>query len=164
MTTQGARNRDRGARGERAVVAYLRQNGWPDARRYLAADGRAPGDIDAIPGVAIEVKDRAVACWPEWIRQAKAEAGPDRMWAVVRRTRGTPDVAQWPTIVDAQAWADTTVGATIDWYTSMTSRGDLGADIACVQGRTFVDFHQLGVVGMRFGDLIAGLRYEAAQP
>jgi hypothetical protein len=91
----GAANRRRGADAERTVVRYLRENGWPDARRYLAGDGRQPGDIDAIPGVTIEVKDRAASAWPTWERQAETEAGPNRTAIVVRRTRGNPNPAEW---------------------------------------------------------------------
>jgi hypothetical protein len=91
----GAASRRRGADAERAVVRYLRENGWPDARRYLAGDGRQPGDIDAIVGVTIEVKDRAASAWPTWQRQAETEAGPDRIAIVVRRTRGNPNPGQW---------------------------------------------------------------------
>lgn len=89
-----AANRRRGADAERAVVAWLRLHGHPDARRYLAGDGRQPGDIDAIPGLVIEVKDRQDSCWPTWCRQARLEAR-GRAWVVVRRIRGCPDVAQW---------------------------------------------------------------------
>lgn len=91
----GAANRSRGARAEVAVVNWMRVNGYPDARRYLAGDGRQPGDIDAIPGVCIEVKDRAGSAWPTWLRQAAAEGGPKRISCVVRRTRGVPDVGRW---------------------------------------------------------------------
>ena len=91
----GAASRRRGADAERKVVNWLRDNGYPDARRYLAGDGRQPGDIDAIPGVVIEVKDVAASAWPSWCRQAETQAGPDRVPIVVRRTRGVPDVAQW---------------------------------------------------------------------
>lgn len=73
-----AANRTRGAKAERAVVAWLRTNGFPDARRYLA----------------IEVKDRAQSAWPTWQRQAHSEAR-GRIPVVVRRTRGIPDVALW---------------------------------------------------------------------
>ena len=91
----GAASRRRGADAERKVVNWLRDNGYPDARRYLAGDGRQPGDIDAIPGVVIEVKDVAASAWPSWCTQAAAQAGPDRLAVVVRRTRGVPDVAVW---------------------------------------------------------------------
>ena len=89
-----ATSRRRGADAERAVVAWMRDHGWPDARRYMAGDGRQPGDIDAIPGVSIEVKDRDRSSWPTWRAQAVTEA-EWRVPIVVRRTRGTPDVGLW---------------------------------------------------------------------
>lgn len=89
-----AANRRRGADAERSVVAWLRANGWPDARRYLAGDGRQPGDIDAIPGIVIEVKDRAASAWPTWQHQALTEAR-GRIPVVVRRTRGVRSVGLW---------------------------------------------------------------------
>lgn len=90
-----AANRNRGARAEVAVVNYLRAQGWPDARRYLAGDGRQPGDIDWHPLICLEVKDVAASAWPTWCRQAAAEARPGMVPVVVRRTRGVPDVGQW---------------------------------------------------------------------
>lgn len=89
----GAANRRRGAVAERAVVAWLRARGYPDARRRLAGNGQA-GDIDGVPGLVIEVKDVAMSAWPTWCRQAAAEAG-GTPWVVVRRTRGEPDVGRW---------------------------------------------------------------------
>ena len=90
-----AANRARGARCEVAVVNYLRAVGWPDARRYLAGDGRQPGDIDWHPLVALEAKDRKESAWPSWCRQATAEAREGMVPAVVRRTRGVTDVGLW---------------------------------------------------------------------
>lgn len=53
----GSRSRDKGARGEREVVDLLRDNGYPQARRYLSGDGRQPGDVGPGPtGWVIEVK------------------------------------------------------------------------------------------------------------
>ena len=103
---RGAANRRRGANAERAVVAWLRANGYPHARRYLAGDGRQPGDIDGVPGVCIEVKDidPSRSAWPSWRAQVLAEAG-GRIPVVVRRTRGVTDVGQWE--------AETTV---LDWW------------------------------------------------
>lgn len=97
----GAANRRRGAVAERMVVNWLRDNGWPDARRYLSGDGRQPGDIDGIPGVVIEVKDVAKSAFPSWRLQAVEEAGPSRVPIVVRRTRGVRDVGLWPAQVPA---------------------------------------------------------------
>lgn len=99
-----AANRRRGADAERAVCAYLRVNGYPDARRYLAGDGNQPGDIDAIPGVCIEVKDRKQSAWPSWQEQALAEAGPHRFAVVVRRRRGVPDVGEWEARIPLPMW------------------------------------------------------------
>lgn len=103
---RGRANRNRGARAEVAVVNWLRRNGWSDARRYLAGDGRQPGDIDVWPGIVVEVKDCARSSWPSWCAQAVTEAGPQRIPVVVRRTRGTPDVARWETRLPLVCWYD----------------------------------------------------------
>lgn len=100
----GSSNRIRGAAAERDVCNYLRRNGWPEARRYLAGDGMQPGDIDAMPGVVIEVKDRKVPAWPLWVRQAVAQSGNHRKAMVVRRARGVRDVGQWPTVMPYADW------------------------------------------------------------
>ena len=93
---RGRLNRRRGAEAERMVVNYLRANGYPDARRYLAGDGRQPGDIDGWhPLICCEVKDVAKSAWPSWCRQAVAEAREGMVPVVVRRTRGVPDVGAW---------------------------------------------------------------------
>jgi hypothetical protein len=91
-----AMSRDKGARGERAVVQHLRNNGWPDARRYLAGDGRQPGDIDAIPGVSIEVKNAGTYTISQWVAQAVEEAG-DRLPVVFMHPKGVrlDDVGNW---------------------------------------------------------------------
>lgn len=95
----GASSRRRGANAERMVADYLRTHGWPDARRYLAGDGRQRllGDVDAIPGVAVEVKDRAASAWSSWLHEV--EDGNERVTVVVRRVRGVVDVGRWPAVV-----------------------------------------------------------------
>ena len=72
-----AANRKRGARAERSVVEFLRRSGWPDARRYLAGDGRQPGDIDWHPLVCLEVKDVAGSSWPSWTSSSETCTGYD---------------------------------------------------------------------------------------
>lgn len=99
----GAANRRRGADAERAVVNYLRANGYPDARRTLAGDGLQPGDIDFAPGIHLEVKDVASSAWPSWRAQAVAECR-GRIPIVVRRTRGVPDVGAWVANVAVSDW------------------------------------------------------------
>lgn len=103
---RGRANRRRGADAERAVVAWLRANGYPDARRYLAGDGRQPGDIDGVSGVVIEVKDVASSAWPTWRAQVLAEAG-GRIPVVVRRTRGVADVGAWEAETTQPVYQDT---------------------------------------------------------
>lgn len=102
--TGGSANRIRGAAAERDVCNYLRRNGWPEARRYLAGDGMQPGDIDAVMGLVIEVKDRKVPAWPLWVRQAVGEAGNNRKAVVVRRARGVRDVGEWPAVMPYADW------------------------------------------------------------
>lgn len=104
-----AANRNRGARAEVQVVNYLRSQGWEDARRYLAGDGRQPGDIDWHPLVTLEVKDVASSSWPTWCRQAAKEARPGMVPVVVRRVRGVTDVGAWPIRADLEVW-DRTLG------------------------------------------------------
>ena len=99
----GSAERRRGADAERAVVRYLRGRGH-EARRYLAGDGRQPGDVDWHPLVCLEVKDRASSSWPSWCRQAVAEAPEGTVPAVVRRTRGIADPGAWECRVDATLW------------------------------------------------------------
>ena len=94
-----AANRRRGHDAERAVVKYLRENGYPDActtRSKLGHDGSSPaGDVDFHPLICCEVKDVARSAWPSWCRQAVAEAREGMVPVVVRRTRGVPDVGAW---------------------------------------------------------------------
>ena len=99
----GSAERRRGADAERAVVRYLRGRGH-EARRYLAGDGRQPGDVDWHPLVCLEVKDWASSSWPSWCRQAVAEAPEGTVPAVVRRTRGIADPGAWECRVDATLW------------------------------------------------------------
>jgi hypothetical protein len=94
-SARGRSNRNRGARAEVQVVNWLRDHGYADARRYLAGDGRQPGDLDFHPLLVVEVKDCAASAWPTWCRQAAAAAPPGTVPVVVRRTRGNPDVGMW---------------------------------------------------------------------
>ena len=102
----GRANRTRGANAERAVAAYLRDHGWPNARRCLAGDGNQHTDIDGIPGVSVEVKDRANSSWPTWRHQAVTQAHAGDVVVVVRRTRGVTDVGQWEAQITEDVWWD----------------------------------------------------------
>jgi hypothetical protein len=82
--------RAKGARGERELVALLREHGWPDAAR--TSDGNRQhgrGDIRNGPqGVHLESKRQETTSIWAWISQATDEA-PDGCIPVVafRRSR-----------------------------------------------------------------------------
>lgn len=90
--------RRKGADAERALIRWLRTNGYPDARRYLAGDGRQPGDIDGVPGVCLDVKNRATLDLPGWLRQLDAEARTGALPFVVVKLRGVTDPGDWALI------------------------------------------------------------------
>lgn len=110
----GARARMAGHEAERAVAAWLRGHGCPDARttRSAAQGIRQPGDIlDAIPLVSIEVKAHVTPRWPEWIAQARRDArergGPGCSWMVAWKPPGVglDRVAEWVTVSDHAMWS-----------------------------------------------------------
>lgn len=86
--------RRKGAGAEVALVNWLRSRGWRDARRYLAGDGRQPGDIDGVPGVCLEVKNCQRHDIGAWLRQVEAAAGAN-LPVVVVKPRGIVDPGQW---------------------------------------------------------------------
>lgn len=73
---------------------WLKANGYPNARRTFAGDGKQLGDVEFHPSVCLEVKDVAQSAWPSWRQQAVDECA-GRIPVVVRRTRGVPDVGLW---------------------------------------------------------------------
>lgn len=100
--TGGIAPRRKGANAERQAVNWLRTTGIaPDARRYLAGDGRQPGDIDAIPGVCLEVKAAERPQLGLWLAQADDEC-QGRLPAVWCRLRGTTDPGAWPLVLRAR--------------------------------------------------------------
>ena len=115
----GASNRRRGHDAERAVVRYLKEQGFVDActtRAKLGHDGAtAPGDVDFHPLICLEVKDVAASAWPTWCRQALAEAPAGTVPVVVRRERGLTDAGRWLCRIDCEALAEA-MGMTPDAY------------------------------------------------
>ena len=84
-----AKPRSKGNRGELAVREILRDHGYTSARRNFQSGGQGGGDlIEHIPGVHIEVKHQETTKIWEWIGQAKADARPTDIPAVIfRRNR-----------------------------------------------------------------------------
>jgi hypothetical protein len=150
----GAANRRRGADAERAVVNYLKAQGFTNARRVLAGDGHQHSDIDGIPGVSIEVKDRTSSSWPAWRLQAVTQARPGDTVIVVRRVRGVTDVGQW----EAHILED-------DWWTLHVPRCD---DRACSLGNHLIDITDCPRTGqwwcrLTFADIVELLNAQQSE-
>lgn len=104
----GAAERAKGVRAERAVAAWLRTHGWPQAERAVrtgyAATGRDsadPGDIIGTPGIVWQVTDRGDidqdAVLSRRLADTEAQragAGADLGVLVVKR-RGVADPGRW---------------------------------------------------------------------
>lgn len=94
---------------ERAVAAYLREHGYPNAERAVRTGFRAigdrgadPGDITGTPGLVVSVKtvedsaliERTVPAWLVDLDQMRtADLDPVRLLVVHRF--GKSDVGQW---------------------------------------------------------------------
>ena len=94
-----SRARDVGTATERAVVAFLRENGWPHAERRALAGAHDLGDVVGCVGLAIEVKGgRAAEVASDgqilaWLMETEAErlnAGADIGILVTKRTSYGP--------------------------------------------------------------------------
>lgn len=106
-SARGRANRAKGHRAERAVAAYLREHGYPEAsttRHRLGRDGfHAPGDVIGVPALVVEVKDvQSRSAWPTWVAQAQQEAN-GTPWVVIRKLPGTTDVGRWPCVASLSA-------------------------------------------------------------
>lgn len=109
--TRGRRNNDVGKRTERAVVNYLRANGWPDAATTRNRDGgrqAGDGDICGIPCV-LDVKawgwgDLAVQRWLDQLVDERGDS--DRPMCLVWKVPGVADPARWVAIVHPPPYTD----------------------------------------------------------
>jgi hypothetical protein len=85
--------RRKGSAFELAIVAYLRDHGFPFAERAYGA-GRPDdrGDIDGIPGWVLEAKCHKSMDLAGWANEAAAEAVNARAswWAVIAKRRNRP--------------------------------------------------------------------------
>lgn len=86
--------RRKGSSFELAIVAYLKDHGFPFAERAYGA-GRPDdrGDIDGIAGWTIEAKNHKTIDLAGWCSEASAEAANGTRsprWAVVAKRRNRP--------------------------------------------------------------------------
>lgn len=104
----GRSNRNRGAAAERAVVAWLRDNGFPHAERavrtgYRTADRTSAdhGDITGTPGIVWQVKDTLDFEQPAVLAATLADTAAQTVAAggefgvLVQRRRGSADTGRW---------------------------------------------------------------------
>jgi hypothetical protein len=90
-------SKTKGSAAERAVVAYLRDAGFPHAERRLAGSVKDRGDVAGIPGVVLEVKSAARTELGAWVDEALLEQANDGAdyGVVVHKRRGKGGAADW---------------------------------------------------------------------
>jgi hypothetical protein len=97
----------KGSAAELAVVKWLLEHGYT-AQRSRAGWIDDKGDIDAIDGVVIEVKNRQQHNWAAYFEQLSAQlTNKDAYTGVVlcKRPRET-DVGQWLAVMPAWLWLE----------------------------------------------------------
>lgn len=92
-----SKSKAKGTAAETAVVDYLAQNGFPHAERRVTKGAGDTGDVAAIPGVVIEIKNCARLELAQWLDEAvkeqrNAHASIGVVWHK-RRNKGNP--GQW---------------------------------------------------------------------
>lgn len=88
-------SRDKGARGEREIVALYHAAGFPDAHRTPLSGGlQWKGDVQGIPGLHIEVKRQENLRLWDALAQAEKDCPPGLIPALhFRRSRSSWFVA-----------------------------------------------------------------------
>lgn len=115
----GKMSRNKGAKAERDLVAYLRMVGFGGAERAVRTGYRVagrvsadPGDITGTPGIVWSVKDCAVDEHVKWLEELDAMAGEDDdLRLLVHKRPGKASPARW--------WCWTHLGP----LTNLNSRG-----------------------------------------
>lgn len=94
-----SKQRDKGTRGENAVVEALKVSGYKTVERRALNGVKDRGDIAGLPGVVVEVKnhDSYAGKLAGWIDEAKLErlnASAD-LGVVWHRRKGKSDALEW---------------------------------------------------------------------
>lgn len=89
--------KQKGTAAETAVVAYLREHGFPNAERRALAGSGDKGDVSGVVGCVIEIKSCARTELAAWIEEARKEAAAAHapVWAVWHKRRGKGSPAEW---------------------------------------------------------------------
>lgn len=69
-----SKSKQKGTAAETAVVNYMRDHGFPGAERRALNGNADKGDINAGPGLCIEVKAHKRYSIPEWMTETAIEA------------------------------------------------------------------------------------------
>jgi len=96
-----SRAKAKGTMAERAVVDYLRANGFPDAERRALEGKNDRGDIAGLPYTVLEVKNHAALDLAGWLNELMREIDNDdaEYGSVVAKRRGHGKPDQWYAIM-----------------------------------------------------------------
>lgn len=85
------RNKEKGDRYEREILALAKRSGFVDASRTRPGRREDQGDIWLAPGLIIQAKDQKTPAWRDWLAELETQrraARADHGILVVKR-RGT---------------------------------------------------------------------------
>ena len=124
----GSKSRSKGVRGEREAANYLKEIGFPDARRRQQSQGFASAEvecIDTLPNIHFEIKcgyASGLGVGMALLRNACAQAFGDchrKEWAVLWREKGCKiwklTTASANGIGSSTVAGDETVAETLRW-------------------------------------------------
>jgi hypothetical protein len=128
------RNKSKGDRFERAVVAALRALGFPHADRTRAGYERDRGDVEGTLGLVFQAKDHADKRWGPWLDdldEQKTNARADHAVLVVKRT-GIADASEALAVMRLRDWTrlarDAGYGDPLDLQTQEQTNQEGGSD------------------------------------
>jgi hypothetical protein len=99
-------NKNKGNAAERAVVQYLRNNGYPFADRMRSGWSDDKGDIDNVPETCVEVKAEKridLAGYMVELEREMSNAHAETGVVIVKK-RGTADVGNWYACAPVHIW------------------------------------------------------------
>ncbi len=67
-------SREKGARGERELAAYLREYGYEARRGQQFSGANGDADVEGLPGIHIECKRVEKTAINDWLAQAEGDA------------------------------------------------------------------------------------------
>lgn len=100
------RSKNKGTTAETAIVAYLRDNGFPQAERRALSGTQDKGDVAGVVENVIEVKNCSRDALPQWIDEVEAEKlnAHARYGVCWHKRRGTTDPGKWFVTMTGQQW------------------------------------------------------------